>query len=460
MPSESTIWSGPADRVPAGRNPVVGDVAAFDDARGLGVIEFGTGHRIGFHCTAITDGSRHIDVGAVVAFEVSAGRLGRLEAHSVRPLPGVPHPGATLADEGFAEPGLPPTHEWADADPVATTGEMSAGEVQAGGPRYEELPDEENGDGEPSAYEDPDRDLPLELPGREALRLELERHARLAAPAAAAAAPPAVDTVERGEGNPSTGSLGGPPATTADLGLEPEEPVQPVQPASGWEPVPPAPAWEPVQPDRSWEPSVPGAADAPVTTEPTRPVAGWEVTGPGDTVSASAWPLGGSRAIPGTGPAPSDIAAGSEGPVPGYGGSASPTGPASPSESGAGEGGFVGPEASSERSEPSELSEPPESTGPPEPVVATEAPASGRPEESGVGERGDVTPPMGTAAASAGMAGPPPAPSPPSPPSPASTPVGAPHPNFWSPIARPSSGPPPTWRTPVTPRTPPPSEGG
>ncbi len=102
MTAESTtgsIWSGPSDRVPAGHNPLVGDVAEFDDPRGVGVIEFGRGHRIDFHCTAITDGSRSIAVGTVVAFEVSAGRLGRLEAHSVRPLPGVPQPGSTLAGE-------------------------------------------------------------------------------------------------------------------------------------------------------------------------------------------------------------------------------------------------------------------------------------------------------------------------------------------------------------------------
>ena len=93
MAPESTIWSGPSGLVPAGRNPLVGDVAEFDEPRGLGVIEYGTGHRIDFHCTAITDGSRRIDVGTVVAFEVAAGRLGRLEARSVRPLPGVAHPG-------------------------------------------------------------------------------------------------------------------------------------------------------------------------------------------------------------------------------------------------------------------------------------------------------------------------------------------------------------------------------
>src|SRR5664279_142855 len=85
MATESTIWSGPSGLVPAGRTPLVGDVAEFDDPRGVGVIEYGTGHRIDFHCTAITDGSRRIDPGTVVAFEVAAGRLGRLEARARTP---------------------------------------------------------------------------------------------------------------------------------------------------------------------------------------------------------------------------------------------------------------------------------------------------------------------------------------------------------------------------------------
>ncbi len=118
MASASTIWSGPSGRVPAGRHPLVGDVAEFDDPRGLGVIEFGTGHRIDFHCTAITDGSRHIDVGTVVAFEVSAGRLGRLEAHAVRPLPGVPQPGATLIQDGVVEPGTGPGGDLSHLEPT------------------------------------------------------------------------------------------------------------------------------------------------------------------------------------------------------------------------------------------------------------------------------------------------------------------------------------------------------
>lgn len=92
----ATKWTGPFPLPPVGDTPVVGDVADFDEDRGLGTIEYGMGRTLPFHCTAITDGSRRIDVGAVVAFVVTPGRLGRLEAHSVRPLPGVVRPGRSL----------------------------------------------------------------------------------------------------------------------------------------------------------------------------------------------------------------------------------------------------------------------------------------------------------------------------------------------------------------------------
>lgn len=92
----SPAWTGPVDPPPVGPTPLVGDVIEFDEPRGLGLVEYGPGRRLGFHCTAITDGSRTIAVGTVVAFIVSAGRLGRLEARSVRPLPGVVPPGSTL----------------------------------------------------------------------------------------------------------------------------------------------------------------------------------------------------------------------------------------------------------------------------------------------------------------------------------------------------------------------------
>jgi cold shock CspA family protein len=93
----ATVWTGLHDLPPVGGSPLIGEVAEFDDDRGLGVVEHGPGRRLPFHCTAITDGSRHIEAGTLVAFVVTAGRLGRLEARSVHPLPGVVRPGSTLS---------------------------------------------------------------------------------------------------------------------------------------------------------------------------------------------------------------------------------------------------------------------------------------------------------------------------------------------------------------------------
>lgn len=67
----------------------VGVVADFDDDAGLGEIEiddpsFGTA-RIGFHCVAIADGSRHIEVGARVGFAVSMTPRGEVEARAITP---------------------------------------------------------------------------------------------------------------------------------------------------------------------------------------------------------------------------------------------------------------------------------------------------------------------------------------------------------------------------------------
>lgn len=74
-----------------------GVVVAFDEAAGLGVItavtgQEGTGHEVtgqegaafAFHCIEIGDGSRSIDVGTEVTFDVLA-KLGRWEAANVRP---------------------------------------------------------------------------------------------------------------------------------------------------------------------------------------------------------------------------------------------------------------------------------------------------------------------------------------------------------------------------------------
>lgn len=84
-----TTAAGP-ELVPVGDTTLIGTVVEFDDARGVGTV--GCGDRsVPFHCTAVTDGSRRIEVGTVVAVRIRAARLGRIEARSVRPLPGVPN---------------------------------------------------------------------------------------------------------------------------------------------------------------------------------------------------------------------------------------------------------------------------------------------------------------------------------------------------------------------------------
>ncbi len=60
-------------------------MADFDEAVGLGTVRTRDGRRLGFHCTQIADGSRTIDPGATVVFEVIAGRHGNWEAGHLRP---------------------------------------------------------------------------------------------------------------------------------------------------------------------------------------------------------------------------------------------------------------------------------------------------------------------------------------------------------------------------------------
>jgi CspA family cold shock protein len=60
-----------------------GIVASFDDPRGLGVLRADDGSEFPFHCTAIADGTRTIDEGARVRFEVVAGHMGRWEASAI-----------------------------------------------------------------------------------------------------------------------------------------------------------------------------------------------------------------------------------------------------------------------------------------------------------------------------------------------------------------------------------------
>jgi cold shock CspA family protein len=64
---------------------VTGVVTEFDEPAGIGTVTAEGGVEHFFHCTAIADGTRTIDVGARVAFEVVPGRLGRWEATDLRP---------------------------------------------------------------------------------------------------------------------------------------------------------------------------------------------------------------------------------------------------------------------------------------------------------------------------------------------------------------------------------------
>ncbi len=59
-----------------------GTIVAFDDARGLGELD-ADGTSYPFHCTALVDGTRTIEVGAVVTFGVRPGGSGRWEATAI-----------------------------------------------------------------------------------------------------------------------------------------------------------------------------------------------------------------------------------------------------------------------------------------------------------------------------------------------------------------------------------------
>jgi cold shock CspA family protein len=62
-----------------------GIVSAFDRHVGAGTVtEDATGEIWPFHCTRIADGSRSVEVGAAVCFEVEPGPTG-LEAVAIRP---------------------------------------------------------------------------------------------------------------------------------------------------------------------------------------------------------------------------------------------------------------------------------------------------------------------------------------------------------------------------------------
>ena len=62
-----------------------GHVREFDDSQGWGTVEADGGATFAFHCTAIADGSRHIDPGTPVTFHIVPGRGGRWEASAIEP---------------------------------------------------------------------------------------------------------------------------------------------------------------------------------------------------------------------------------------------------------------------------------------------------------------------------------------------------------------------------------------
>jgi cold shock CspA family protein len=65
-----------------------GVVATYDERRGLGqVTDDAGGSLFGFHCTAISDGSRQIEAGTRVAFLLCPAHGGSLEATFLVPFP-------------------------------------------------------------------------------------------------------------------------------------------------------------------------------------------------------------------------------------------------------------------------------------------------------------------------------------------------------------------------------------
>jgi CspA family cold shock protein len=60
-----------------------GVVTGFDEVVGLGVISDAGGDPYPFHCIEIADGSRSVEIGAEVRFDLLA-KLGRWEAANIR----------------------------------------------------------------------------------------------------------------------------------------------------------------------------------------------------------------------------------------------------------------------------------------------------------------------------------------------------------------------------------------
>ncbi|HUZ09577.1 MAG TPA: hypothetical protein VMU76_05350 [Acidimicrobiales bacterium] len=78
-----TSLEGERDAPASHRKAQTGIVESFDPDRGLGSVVDPSGRTLPFHCTAIADGTRLIDVGTPVTYLVAAGLLGRLEARGL-----------------------------------------------------------------------------------------------------------------------------------------------------------------------------------------------------------------------------------------------------------------------------------------------------------------------------------------------------------------------------------------
>lgn len=60
-----------------------GTVADYDEHAGFGTVRAEDGRELFFHCTQLADGSRTVEVGAIVRFEIVPGRQGNWEAARV-----------------------------------------------------------------------------------------------------------------------------------------------------------------------------------------------------------------------------------------------------------------------------------------------------------------------------------------------------------------------------------------
>ena len=72
-----------ASRAATSRDTATGTVTAFDEGVGLGLVVTDDGAVHEFHCVAIADGTRTIEVGRAVELDLVA-RLGRWEAQRLR----------------------------------------------------------------------------------------------------------------------------------------------------------------------------------------------------------------------------------------------------------------------------------------------------------------------------------------------------------------------------------------